>query len=194
MVNDRVKALVAVSNVSFAIDKPFSYLIPQTLVSAVMPGTRVVVPFGRSNRKRTGIVLATEPVSEEDKNLKRIMSAPDGEPVLNAEMLDLVYWLKENTFCTYYDAVKCMVPSGMNINVSEKYCLTEKQPDNTLSENQRNIYNRISQSSDKSAAVAGLKKEGFSADVDMLVLGGFLKCTVSGKYSVGNSTVMMLRL
>ena len=103
MVNDRVKALVAVSNVSFAIDKPFSYLIPQTLVSALMPGTRVVVPFGRSNRKRTGIVLATELVSEEDKNLKRIMSAPDGEPVLNAEMLDLVHWLKENTFCTYYE-------------------------------------------------------------------------------------------
>lgn len=194
MVNDRVKALAAVSSVSFAIDKPFSYLIPQTLVSAIMPGTRVVVPFGRSNRKRTAIVLEVQPLSEDDKNLKSIISAPDGEPILNAEMLDLVHWLKENTFCTYYDAVKCMVPSGMNINVSEKYCLTDKQPDDSLNDMQRTVYNRISQSSDISAEIAKLKKEGFSADLDMLVLGGFVKCTVSGKYSVGNSTVMMMRL
>ena len=48
--NAMLKAQIAVSNASFAFDKPFSYLIPKTLVSAIMPGTRVVVPFGRSNR------------------------------------------------------------------------------------------------------------------------------------------------
>lgn len=189
-----LKALVAVSNLSFTVDKPFSYLIPQTLVSAILPGTRVVVPFGRSDRKKTGIVIKTEPVSQDDGKLKAIISAPDGEPILNAEMLELASWLKETTFCTFYDAVKCMVPSGMNISVTEKYSLTSKEPDDTLTQSQREVYRRISQCRSISAEIQKLKKEGFSADIDILSLGGFLKCTVSNKYSVGSSTVTMIRL
>lgn len=92
-----------------------------------MPGTRVVVPFGRSNRKRSGLVLKIEAAEGDDINLKSILSAPEGEPALNSEMLELVEWLKENTFCTYYDAVKTMLPSGMNINIRERYSLNGKR-------------------------------------------------------------------
>ena len=70
--NAMLKAQIAVSNASFAFDKPFSYLIPKTLVSAIMPGTRVVVPFGRSNRKRSGLVLKIEAAEGDDINLKSI--------------------------------------------------------------------------------------------------------------------------
>lgn len=189
-----LKAQIAVSNASFAFDKPFSYLIPQTLVSAIMPGTRVVVPFGRSNKKRTGIVLAVEPVSSNDKRLKAILSAPDGEPILNAEMLELVEWLKENTFCTYYDAVKTMVPSGMNINIKEGYSLTEKTPDNSINQDELRIYNLILESENINETILKLKNEGFSAVINSLELGGFLICKVDGKYNVGNNNIKMIKL
>lgn len=192
--NDRIKALVAVSNASFAFDKPFSYLVPQTLVSAVLPGTRVIVPFGRSNRKRTGIVLEVGIADENDSRLKSIAAAPDGEPALNNEMLELVFWLRENTFCTYYDAVKCMIPSGMNINISESYSLTDKGSDEIQDKRQLEVYNKIAESSDIEAEVSDLKKKGYSAEIDILSLNGFIKCSLDSKYKVGNSTVLMMKL
>lgn len=190
---NNMKALVAVSNASFAFDKPFSYLVPPTLVSAIMPGTRVVVPFGRANRKRTGIVLETARTSPDDKGLKAIISAPDGEPILNHEMLELVEWLRDNTFCTYYDAVKCMVPSGFNINIREKYSVTDK-PFGNLTGDRLTVYNRIVGSGDIEAEISDLKRDGFASEIDLLVLNGFLKCEVKSKYSVGSSAVTMMRL
>ena len=41
-------AKIAVSAANFAIDKPYSYAVPENL--CVQPGQRVMVPFGRSNR------------------------------------------------------------------------------------------------------------------------------------------------
>lgn len=190
--NDKKKALIAVSSASFAFDKPFSYSIPPTLVSAISPGTRVIVPFGRLNRKRIGVVLEIAPLSDSE-SLKAIISVPDGEPILNSEMLELVFWLRENTFCTYYDAVKCMIPSGMNVNITENYSVTDKLTD-SLSPRQYAVYERIRMSSDTFSEASLLKKEGFSAEIDMLLLEGFLKCEVKSRRSIGNSSVTMLRL
>lgn len=43
--NAMLKAQIAVSNASFAFDKPFSYLIPKTLVSAIMPEQELLFPL-----------------------------------------------------------------------------------------------------------------------------------------------------
>ena len=50
---------IAVSAAVFAIDKPYSYRIPQGL--ELRPGHRVQVPFGRANKASEGIVLSVEP-------------------------------------------------------------------------------------------------------------------------------------
>ena len=51
-------AKIAVSAANFAIDKPYSYLIPREIT--LQPGMRVMVPFGRSNRHTEGVVLSVE--------------------------------------------------------------------------------------------------------------------------------------
>ena len=56
-------AKIAVSAASFAIDKPYSYIIPTNM--AVQSGMRVIVPFGRGNRQCEGIVLSTEEGNED---------------------------------------------------------------------------------------------------------------------------------
>ena len=48
-------ARIAVSAATFAIDKPYSYHVPEDL--ALKPGMRVTVPFGRGNRRSEGVVL-----------------------------------------------------------------------------------------------------------------------------------------
>ena len=51
-------AKVAVAAANFAIDKPYSYLIPEKMT--VLPGQRVMLPFGRANKRTEGIVLTVE--------------------------------------------------------------------------------------------------------------------------------------
>ena len=53
---DMVK--VAVSAAPYSIDKPYSYLVPESLAAAAVPGVRVMVPFGRGNKESEGLILA----------------------------------------------------------------------------------------------------------------------------------------
>ena len=52
---------VAVSAATYAIDKLYDYSIPAALVGAVQVGCRVLVPFGRGNKKVEGMVLQLRP-------------------------------------------------------------------------------------------------------------------------------------
>ena len=118
-------ARIAVSGVPFRLDRPYDYAIPASLAGAVRPGVRVMVPFGRANRPAEGIVLAHAEASAFDK-LKPVSSVLDAEPLLDAEMLALAMWMHERFFCTVYEAVKAMLPSGLwfrggKRRVNEKY-------------------------------------------------------------------------
>lgn len=114
-------AKIAVSAAIFAIDKPYSYRIPPIL--QVQPGQRVMVPFGRGNRRTEGIVLAVEP--GEDSQLKPIEKVLDETPVLSAEMLRLAAFVRQRYFCTFYDAAKAMLPAGLWFSVQDTYTVTE---------------------------------------------------------------------
>ena len=54
-------AKIAVSAANFAIDKPYSYRIPEGMT--LLPGQRVQIPFGRGNSRTEGVVLSVEDVS-----------------------------------------------------------------------------------------------------------------------------------
>ena len=88
---------IAVSAANFAIDKPYSYWIPQDM--ALAPGQRVMVPFGRANRRTEGIVLTVEPGSED--KLKPVESCLDDGPILTETQLRLAAFLRERYFCTF---------------------------------------------------------------------------------------------
>ena len=49
---------VAVSGATFHFDKLYTYLLPPRLCGAVFLGSMVLVPFGRGNKPRMGVVLA----------------------------------------------------------------------------------------------------------------------------------------
>ena len=52
---------IAVSAANFAIDKPYSYRIPEGM--ELQPGQRVQLPFGRANKRTEGIVWRWRPVT-----------------------------------------------------------------------------------------------------------------------------------
>lgn len=112
---------IAVSAANFAIDKPYSYWIPQDM--ALAPGQRVMVPFGRANRRTEGIVLTVEPGSED--KLKPVESCLDDGPILTETQLRLAAFLRERYFCTFFDAIRVMLPAGLWFRTRLTVSLTE---------------------------------------------------------------------
>lgn len=112
-------AKVAVSRAIYTIDQPYDYLIPEELEITIQPGMRVLVPFGRGNRKTDGIVLS---VGEEDNqllSLKSIEACLDDSPVLTEKEIRLAIWMRERYFCTLYDCVKAMLPAGLYFSLHD---------------------------------------------------------------------------
>ena len=116
---DMVK--VAVSAAPYSIDKPYSYLVPDALVAAAVPGVRVMVPFGRGNRNVEGVVLSLEEGNEAE--LKCVDRALDPEPVLDKAGIDLALWMRGRYFCTVFEAVKTILPAGLWYGLREIWSL-----------------------------------------------------------------------
>jgi len=114
-------AKIAVAAANFAIDKPYSYSVPNGI--AVLPGCRVTVPFGKGNRRTEGVVLSLE--SGDETSLKAVDRVLDEEPVLDSRMLRLAAFLRQRYFCTFYEAARVMLPAGLWFREKPAYALTE---------------------------------------------------------------------
>ena len=117
-----VFAQVAVENTVYHFDKLFTYLVPESLREKAVPGVRVTVPFGAGNRERVGMVFTLG--GKDGAGLKPIASVLDREPVMDAEGLALALWMKERYFCTLFEAVKLMIPSGLQFRLRDSYVLS----------------------------------------------------------------------
>ena len=117
---DMVK--VAVSAAPYSIDKPYSYLVPESLAAAAVPGVRVMVPFGRGNKESEGLILARvqEPKLPGSKALRQVL---DLEPVLDKAGIDLALWMRGRYFCTVFEAVKTILPAGLWYGLREIWSL-----------------------------------------------------------------------
>ena len=114
-------AKIAEAAANFAIDKPYSYAIPDGMVP--QPGMRVTVPFGRGNRRSEGVVLTVEAGSAD--GLKAVEKLLDEEPVVSQTLLRLAAFIRERYFCTFYEAIRAMLPAGLWFQTKETFTLTE---------------------------------------------------------------------
>ena len=117
-------AKIAVSAARFSIDKPYSYRFGEEM--ALSPGIRVMVPFGTGNRRTEGVVLSVE--SGDESTLKAVLQKLDEEPLLDTTMLRLAAFLRERYFCTFLDAVRCMIPAPLWFKCMERFTLAEGRP------------------------------------------------------------------
>ncbi|MCD7772705.1 MAG: primosomal protein N' [Ruminococcus sp.] len=190
-------AKVALSNAALSFDVEYSYRVPQSLESSVKSGSRVLVPFGKGNRKRIGFITRLKDYEHCREELKSIISVVDEQPLVNEEMLRLIFWLKENTFCTYYEAYKTLVPIGYDYNLTTHYKAVNAHLDAELTEEEQSLLNAFllaesqrekdllmsaNGNSKKKAVVESLIEKGAIEEADIL------------KRKVGDETVRMVRL
>ena len=114
-------AKIAVAAATFAIDKPYSYLVPDTMT--LTAGMRVTVPFGRGNRQSEGVVLSVE--DADPKGLKSVERCLDEQSLLDMKMLRLAAFLRERYFCTFFDAIRVLLPGGLWFHTRQTFCLTQ---------------------------------------------------------------------
>ncbi len=112
-------AKIAVSAANFAIDKPYSYYVPQDMCLA--HGMRVVVPFGKGNHRTEGVVLSIEEGAQ--TGLKTVLESLDREPLVSEEMLRMAAMLRQRYFCTFYDAIRTILPAGLWYQTKNTYTL-----------------------------------------------------------------------
>lgn len=195
-------ARVAVENTAYHFDKLFDYLLPDDLLGKVKPGCRVLVPFGGGNRKRQAVVFAL--AEETDMTgLKPVAALLDKEPAVSAELLELAKWIKANCFCTLFEAVKLMLPTGLNIRLVSTFkaaeSLTLEQIDSfdELTYAERRILNylvtsRESAEHDRLTELAGLSDK---SDIpERLVEKGLLVRVDDAVRRTGDAVMRMVRL
>ena len=135
-------AKVAVEKASFSFDREFDYLVPEHLTGDCEVGRRVLVPFGRGNSRRLGIITSVES-RESAGGLKEIISVPDSEAVMPQKLLGVARFMKEHYFCTFYDAVKTMLPAGVNYRVTTVYGACAIDDEASLSDEQQRLYDYL---------------------------------------------------
>ncbi len=125
-----VDVIVDIAHVN--VDRVFAYRLPDPL-SFVVPGYRVLVPFGRGEKPTEGFV-----VSETDESglpegfglagaLKDVSGALEDYPALSREQLELAQWMKEEYSCRLIDALRLMIPAQLRgARVQEKSARTAR--------------------------------------------------------------------
>lgn len=197
---EKMLARVAVSSVPYAADKLYTYRIPDELAPEAASGKRVLIPFGRGNRRSEGFVL--DIVREEDKPVyKPIDTFLDDAPLLDGRDIRLVRWMKARYFCTYYDALKTLLPGGvwlksrevwkLNEAVSAEEALAAVMPD-TLEETL--LHAVLSAKGAERAALNELGGERTGKALRTLEQQGLLVCETTMKQRLSDKTARMVSL
>ncbi len=191
-------AHVGVENTAYHFDAAYSYRVPDLLVEKVKPGCRVMVNFGFGSRKRQGIVLDIEYAADSEK-YKPIAAVLDEAPLLNSEMLKLAHWLRERTFCTYFEAAKVQLPAGINLKTKVAYVsvTADEAALEDLSEDELALYKYLDSKPGYIEKDKLFKSMGYSEDCDLpdrLCEKGLAVRNYEAVRKIGDATVKNVRL
>ncbi len=189
-------ARTAVDKTLYSFDRLFDYIVPDYLTDRVKPGVRVLVPFGSGNKKRQAMVMELIKRDTQDNRLKYVSAVPDDFVLLTPEMIKLVYAVKERCFCTYYDAVRCMLPTGINYRIACTYSL-KNTACSELTEEQKSITELFSSRTKSIKQDSLFKKLGIDCEskaIVQLINMGVIEKKETVFRRVGDASVRMLRL
>ena len=184
-------AKIAVSAATYAIDKPYDYLLAED--SAVQEGCRVLVPFGRGNRTCEGMILSiTRGVSE--KKLKSVKQVLDEEPVLTKKQMKLALWMCQRYFCTFYDAVHTILPAGVWYSYRELWTLCDGAAWDDLPEREASVCRFLQEAPQETETL----KKAFGEDVPLLLRklqkGGIVSVSMESNRRIHDKVVQFVRL
>ena len=186
---------VVVENASYSFDIPFSYRVPGRMEGQIRPGCRVLVPFGRSNRSKQGLVLRVQPQDPQSQQLKPVKMLLDQKPLLGEEQLWLLELLHQRTFCTYYEGLRALVPSGLTFRLKLMCSLGETRPQQPT-DKQRQLLDYLSAKKkpvELEHLLEQMELERGEADFEQLLEEGAILLTEQATEKIADSKEVMVR-
>ena len=166
---EHILAMVAVENVAYHFDILYGYLVPKELIDRVKPGVRVLVNFGRGKQTlRQGIVFELSSLEKAD-GYKMISSVVDDEDALvNEEILSVARFLKDRTFCTYFEGVRTQIPSGFSFKTTVRYFARAVEENLSLPNTEAEVYSFMLGLHEPQTDTYIYKSLGISPDADVI--------------------------
>ena len=194
MNNKNSVAGVVVEKSAYSFDRVFDYTIPDDMQDSIQIGCRVLVPFGRASKQRQGVVVTLH--NNKNSKLKEINKLLDTTPVVTQEMLDTAKFMKEHYFCTYYDAVKAMLPAGINYKITTLYSAVKIEETAPLNIYEQQIYDYLLKAKepvkeDKILADLGFADKSY---IDSLLLKGLLRKSEEAFRKTGDAMLKMVAI
>ena len=189
-------ATVAVDKCLYPFDLLYDYLIPPSLEDKIQPGQLVMVPFGKGNQKRIAMIYSVQQKECDPTKLKPIFGTAGNGVIMSRELLDLSVWLKENTFCTYFDAIRTILPPGLNFSIRAEYSLEEAEAAQ-LTDTEKALYDTLRSAKTEKELSLLLNCENEpqkKKTLDSLITKGFVVRNDIMKRHVGDETEQMVRL
>ena len=194
MNNKNSVAGVVVEKSAYSFDRVFDYTIPDDMQDSIQIGCRVLVPFGRASKQRQGVVVSLH--NNKNSKLKEINKLLDTTPVVTQEMLDTAKFMKEHYFCTYYDAVKAMLPAGINYKITTLYSAVKTEETAPLNIYEQQIYDYLLKAKepvkeDKILADLGFADKSY---IDSLLLKCLLRKSEEAFRKTGDAMLKMVAI
>ena len=190
-----ITAKIVIDGLILPIDKPYSYLVPDALLPQAKIGSRVKVPFGRGNREMQGLIIELVSVPQ-SKELKSVHTVIDEQPILDEKLLALVGYLKETTFCTWFDAVRAVLPYGICCRIVESYTLCDGADISSLEGDELRVAQAVKSSDgiskEKLCRISGITED--SSLIPLLVKKGIITRSDMAIRNTGDAVQKMLRL
>ena len=117
------------------LDKTYQYLVPKSMESLIRPGVPVTIPFGRGTRTIKGYVvgLSDTPKIAADR-IKPISGIREKENSIDARMISLAWWMKEQFGSTMNDALHTVIPVNRKVKENEVRTIVPIVSDEILKE------------------------------------------------------------
>lgn len=125
---------VVLENKTRVLDRLFSYSVPKELQRNIKRGCRVIVPFGRGNSKKLGIVVEITDSPLVDVKLKNIFKLVDHEPIVSEELIDLALFMRDRYLSDLSSSFQRVLPPGNWKDLEKLIYLNEESEDKEISE------------------------------------------------------------
>ncbi len=172
-----MRAKVCVSNISFLADKEFSYEVPKEYENELSVGTKVIIPFGKGNIKREGIV--THILNDEcTMPLKRIIEIANTESFVTYDNIELARYISKKYYAPLYDCINLMIMPGSSIKFKKtvSFCKNAVLTDEDL-KNPVLKYIYENKNTDFSNLEKLFKRSALKKDIDFLLEKNLIEIT-----------------
>lgn len=118
---------VLLKNKTKVTDRLYTYFYDQE----IKKGCRVIVPFGKGDKKRMGIVV--DSIEEaEFGNIKSIDKVLDEEPILNEELISIAFFMVDEYLSDLSSAMQTVLPPGNFSEILEFFYYPDSSQDPLL--------------------------------------------------------------